>query len=231
MIMRLLKIILPISVTFILSACEVTSPKQPYDYSKFQRSDPRSILVVQPVNSTVNVKAPNAILAQSTKPLAESGYYVFPVVLVEQTFKENGLNDGAEIQAVNLKKIRQVYNPDAVLYINIDDYGTKFQVINSATTVSVRAKLVDAKSGDIIWTGLKRISVNSNQSGQSGFFNAVATAVVTQIKDKVKDKAYDIAGDVQNQLLSAGKTDGILYGPYHPAYQKPSTDSKPVQKP
>ena len=183
------------------------------------------------MNSTVNVKAPNAILAQSTKPLAESGYYVFPVVLVEQTFKENGLNDGAEIQAVNLKKIRQVYNPDAVLYIDIDDYGTKFQVINSATTVSVRAKLVDAKSGDIIWTGLKRISVNSNQSGQSGFFNAVATAVVTQIKDKVKDKAYDIAGDVQNQLLSAGKTDGILYGPYHPAYQKPSTDSKPVQKP
>lgn len=227
--MRLIKLLLPLSVATILSACGTTAQKQPYDYSKFQRTNPRSILVVQPTSSSVEVKAPNAVLAQSTKPLAESGYYVFPVVIVNETFKENGLNDGAEIQAVDLKKIRQVYNPDAILYMDIDDYGTKYQVINSTTTVSISAKLVDAKTGDIIWTGAKKITVNSNDNGNQGFLSAVTSALISQIKDKVKDSAFDLAGNVESNLLSASRTDGILYGPYHPAYQKPVTQLPPVQ--
>ncbi|KDN13514.1 hypothetical protein BGI40_07345 [Snodgrassella communis] len=229
--MRLLRqLLLPLSVAAILSACSTTSNKQPYDYSKFQRSNPRSILVVQPTSSSVEVKAPNAVMAQSTRPLAESGYYVFPVALVNETFKENGLNEGAEIQAVDLNKIRRVYNPDAILYMDIDDYGTKYQVINSTTTVSVKAKLIDAKTGDVIWTGAKRITVSSSDNKQQGFLGAVTSALITQIKDKVKDSAFDLAGTVNADLLSAGVTNGILYGPHHPSYQKPATATiTPVQ--
>lgn len=229
--MRLRQLLLPLSIAVILSACGTTTPKQPYDYSKFQHSNPRSILVVQPTNSSVDVKAPYAVMAQSTKPLAESGYYVFPVVLVNQTFKENGLNEGAEIQTVELKKIQQVYNPDAILYMDIDNYGTKYQVINSSTTVSIKAKLIDAKTADTIWSGSEQITVNSNDNYQQGFLKAVTSALVSQIKDKVKDTAFDLTGTVNEKLLSAGHTDAILYGPYHPNYQKPVTETTTIQNP
>lgn len=194
--MHLRQLLLSLSVAAILSACGTTSHKQPYDYSKFQRTNPRSILVVQPTNSSVDVKAPNAVMAQSTRPLAESGYYVFPVVLVNETFRENGLNDGAEIQAVDLSKIRKIYNPDAILYMDIDDYGTKYQVINSNTTVSVKARLVDAKNGEVIWTGSKKITVNSNDNNQQGFLSAVTSALFNQIKDKLTDGAFNLTETV-----------------------------------
>lgn len=229
--MHLRQLLLSLSVAAILSACGTTSHKQPYDYSKFQRTNPRSILVVQPTNSSVDVKAPNAVMAQSTRPLAESGYYVFPVVLVNETFRENGLNDGAEIQAVDLSKIRKIYNPDAILYMDIDDYGTKYQVINSNTTVSVKARLVDAKNGEVIWTGSKKITVNSNDNNQQGFLSAVTSALFNQIKDKLTDGAFNLTETVNDNLLSAGVEDGILYGPHHPNYQKPSAVITSEQNP
>lgn len=229
--MHLRQLLLSLSVAAILSACGTTSHKQPYDYSKFQRTNPRSILVVQPTNSSVDVKAPNAVMAQSTRPLAESGYYVFPVVLVNETFRENGLNDGAEIQAVDLSKIRKIYNPDAILYMDIDDYGTKYQVINSNTTVSVKARLVDAKNGEVIWTGSKKITVNSNDNNQQGFLSAVTSALFNQIKDKLTDGAFNLTETVNDNLLSAGVEDGILYGPHHRNYQKPSAAITSEQNP
>lgn len=154
--MRFFKLLLSLAVTTLLFACSTSHYQpQPHDYSKFRQSDPHSILVLLPTSSSVDTKAPYAVLAQTTQPLAESGYYVFPVALVNETFKDNGLNDGAEIQAIDINKIRQIYNPDAILYLNVKDYGTKYKVISSVTTVTVEAKLIDAKNGSIIWSGKK----------------------------------------------------------------------------
>lgn len=229
--MRLRQLLLVLSIAILLSACGIFGSQQPYNYNNFQSSNPRSILVVQPTNSSVDVKAPYAVMAQSTKPLAESGYYVFPVVLVNQTFKENGLNEGAEIQSVELETIRQIYDPDAILYMDIEDYGTKYQIINSKTTVSVKAKLVDAKTADVIWEGSKKLTVNSNDNLQRGFLSAVTSALVTQINDKLSDRAFNLTGNVQDELLSAGSNDSILYGPYHTDYENPTTPKNTKQKP
>ncbi|WP_239373160.1 DUF799 domain-containing protein [Snodgrassella gandavensis] len=228
--MRLRQLLLPLSIIILLSACASNHHRvQPRDYSKFQQSNPHSILVMLPTNASVDVKAPYAVMAQTTQPLAESGYYVFPVALVHETFKDNGLNDGAEIQAADLKKIRQVYNPDAILYLNVENYGTKYKVISSVTTVTVNAKLVDAKDGSVIWTGRKNITVDSsNNSNNNGLFSLMVNAVITQISDKVSDRAYKIAGVVDTNLLSAQERNGILYGPYSPKYKKPITTIEPA---
>lgn len=214
------KLLLSITMTILLSACANNHYQaKPRDYSKFRQSNPRSILVVQPTNSSVDVKGPYAVLAQTTQPLAESGFYVFPVVLVNETFKENGLNDGAEIQAATLNKLQKVYNADAILYLNVDKYGTKFQVINSVTTVSVSGKLIDARDGTTLWTGQKDITIDSNSNNNGGFFSQVFNAVVNQISDKLTDKAYKVAGVVDDNLLAAKNSDALLYGPYSPQYQ------------
>ncbi|MGV2470107.1 hypothetical protein FO520_23155, partial [Bacillus subtilis] len=66
----------------------------------FKQSKPKSILVLLPQNSTPEVQASHGLLAQTTLPLAEAGYYVFPVAVVEETFKQNGMTNAGDIQAV-----------------------------------------------------------------------------------------------------------------------------------
>ena len=222
--MSMRHIILASLLTAALTGCQTTKP---YDYSAFKQSNPRSILVVQPSSSSVDVKAPFSVLAQATHPLAESGYYVFPVALANETFKQNGLTDGKEIQSISLDKIQKVFNPDAILYLNIRDYGTKFQVINSKTIVSVEAKLLDAKTGKLLWEGKKSISEDSHNSQNYNLLSAVLNSVIAQIQNKVSERAYIVAGRVNHELLSADPTHkGLLYGPYNPQYQLDSSEAK-----
>nr|MBP8173493.1 DUF799 family lipoprotein [Aeromonadaceae bacterium] len=126
---------------------------QSYDYSAFRESKPRSILVLPPQNHTTDIKATNGLYAQVTMPLAESGYYVYPVAVVNETFRQNGVQQPAEIQALPAKKLQQIFGADAALYIDIKEYGTSYLVLSSDTRVTASAKLVDLRTGKLLWEG------------------------------------------------------------------------------
>ena len=49
------------------------------------------------MNNSPDVNATNSMMSQATVPLAESGYYVFPVTLVNETFRHNGLTTPSDI--------------------------------------------------------------------------------------------------------------------------------------
>lgn len=192
---------------------------QAYDYSAFRQSQPKSILVLPPQNSSPEVKASYSMYAQVTHPLAESGYYVLPVTLVDETFRQNGLTAPGDIHAVAPAKLREVFGADAALYIDITRYGTQYQVINSETAVSATAKLVDLKTGQLLWEGKASASTAEQQNNSNdGLIGMLVTAVVTQIADTVSERGHELAGTTSERLLSAGHTNGLLYGPRSPHY-------------
>ena len=114
-------------LALLLSGC---APKKSYDYTAFRQSKPKSILVLLPKNESPDVKAGYGVLSQVTLPLAEAGYYVFPVAVVENTFKQNGVVNGEEMHGVSHQKLREIFGADAVLYLKVTEYGTSYQVIN-----------------------------------------------------------------------------------------------------
>ena len=192
-----------------------------YDYTAFRESRPKSILVLPPLNDSPDVNATYSMYAQSTLPLAESGYYVLPVTLVDEAFRQNGLTAPADIQQVPLKKLREIFGADAALYIKVTHYGTKYMIISSETRVSAEAKLVDLRSGATLWEGSATASSeegNNNSSG--GVVGLLVKAVITQIADTLSNRGHPIAGITASRLLSAGRPNGILYGPRSPKYQK-----------
>lgn len=194
---------------------------QSYDYSAFRESKPRSILVLPPQNHTTDIKATNGLYAQVTMPLAESGYYVYPVAVVNETFRQNGVQQPAEIQALPAKKLQQIFGADAALYIDIKQYGTTYLVVSSDTRVTASAKLVDLRTGKLLWEGQATASSQEQEgSGGGGLVGMLVEAVVSQIANSIADKSYDIAGITSNRLLSAGMPNGILYGPRSPNYAK-----------
>lgn len=150
--------------------------------------------------------------------LAERGYYVFPVAVVDQFLKENGLPGADEMHQVPLDKVTEILGADAVLYITVEEYGTKYQVINAATLVRARAKLVDAKTGLLLWEGRVALQQNSN-AGSGGLLAALLAAALTQILSSSTDAAHGISGQA-NAMLFNTKDQGLLYGPYHPQYGK-----------
>ena len=112
-----LKIIFALSVLGLLAAC--AGPAKHVDYTAFKNSRPTSILILPPVNDTSDVNATNGMLSQMTMPLAEAGYYVIPVALAEETFRQNGLNSSAEIAQIDPAKLRSIFGADAVLYTKV----------------------------------------------------------------------------------------------------------------
>ncbi|RMU08039.1 DUF799 domain-containing protein, partial [Pseudomonas savastanoi] len=138
-----LKVAVSLFAVALLSGC-VTPPT--VDYSAFKESKPRSILVLPPVNESPDVKATYSTISQVTYPLAESGYYVLPVALVDETFRNNGLTNANDIQATSPAKLREIFGADAAMYITVKQYGTSYVVISSQTVVTVTAKLVDLRT-------------------------------------------------------------------------------------
>lgn len=211
-------IFLTLMMMFILTGCA----KKPeiYDYSAFLESKPRSILVLMPTNESVEVKASPAILAHSTLPLSEAGYYVFPAALVNDTFKHNGVYEADEISKISTHKLREIFGADAVLYINIKDYGTKYAVLNSTTVVSADAKLVDLKSNKKIWEKTVFVNNNSNNNNGGGLLGAVISAAVNQIANTVSDAGYKLSFVTDNILFATDCNDCILAGPHSNKYLK-----------
>ncbi|HDR9284263.1 TPA: DUF799 domain-containing protein [Burkholderia vietnamiensis] len=214
------KLMSVLSLVALLSAC--AQPVKRADYTAFKNSHPRSILVLPPINETTDVGATYGVLSQMTLPLAESGYYVVPVAVMDETFKQNGLTNAAEIQGTSPAKLREIFGADAALYTKITKYSSVYQVLDSTTVVAASAKLVDLRTGDVLWQGAGRATgkelgnnVNVNAFGLVGM---LVQAAVKQIAHSLTDEAHDVAALTSNRLLSAGPPNGLLYGPHSPKY-------------
>lgn len=201
-----------------LGGCATTAP---YDYSAFKESRPASMLILPPLNNTNEVKATNGVLAQATQPLAEAGYYVLPVGLVDETFKQNGLTQAADIQQVSTEKLHEIFGADAAVYLKVTQYGTTYKVLSSETTVAVEGRIVDLRNGRVLWEGKAQASsAEQNSSNQAGLIGALVEAVVKQIVHTVSDAGFQYAGTADARLLTPHKPNGLLYGPRSPNYGK-----------
>ncbi|MEB3839543.1 DUF799 domain-containing protein [Pseudomonas guariconensis] len=216
MISRLTQLLVSVCVLALLTGC---AERKTIDYTAYKQSRPKSILTLPPLNESPDVKATYSMLSQVTYPLAEAGYYVMPVALVDETFRQNGLSTPADIHQLPPNKLHEIFGADAGLYVTVSDYGTRYMVLSSATVVTASAKLVDLKSGTTLWTGSASASSEEGRQNQGGLIGMLVTAAINQIISNVQDDAgYPIAGITSSRLLTPQPNGGILYGPRSPKY-------------
>lgn len=201
-----------------LTGCATTqAPAR--DDSAFIAANPASILVLPPLNDSPEVQASDSVLSHATYPLAEAGYYVMPVTLVKESLRHNGMEIPAEIHDIPRATLRNIFGADAVLYIRIHRYGTVYQVIDSATVVSADARLVDMRTGSVLWTGSASAS-NKEGGGATGggLSGMLITALVNQILQTATDASHPIARTATRRLLAAGGSHGLRHGPRSPLH-------------
>ena len=204
-------------LSLLMAAC-ATKPVN-YDYTAYKASKPKSILVLPPVNQSPDVNAGISMLSLATRSLAEAGYYVMPVALVSETFKQNGVTVADDAQNIPFSKLHDIFGADAALYVSIKKYGTSYRIIDSVVEVSADAKLVDLRSGTTLWQGSAQASSAENQNNSGGgLIGMLVNAAINQIVHNLADHSHDIAAITSNRLLSYGHSGGLLYGPYNPKY-------------
>jgi hypothetical protein len=208
-----LSLILCLFGTFFVQGCVTVVRPKAYDYSVYLAHMPRSILVLPPQNQSTEVMAPYIYLSTITRPLAERGYYVFPVAVIDTIMKENGISTPEEMAKIPLNKIREIIEPDAILYMTVVEWGVKYEIIDSVTVISLDGKLVDTDTGTVLWQGKQeaRLSSSSNQNSIAGI---LLEAIFNQIINNIVDNTR-VAARKTNDMLFLNKREGLLLGPLH----------------
>ncbi|MGH0029858.1 MAG: GNA1162 family protein [Myxococcota bacterium] len=130
-----------------------------YDYGPLVAADPRSV-VVAPVVSPLNPEARDWFLATLTAPLAERGYYVFPVFMSTEIAEQAGLGRGpggrgfAEFSPELATGIAELFHADSVLFVTVKKWGYTSQDLGldpvGTNEVLFDYRLTDAR-GQTIW--------------------------------------------------------------------------------
>jgi len=192
------------------------------DYAAFKESRPSSILVLPPINNSPEVTATYSVMSFVTKPLSEAGYYVMPVGMVSQAFKENGMTQPTDMHQTAPEKLRQIFGADSALYITVTKFGSTYVVVNSETLVRVEGKLIDLKTGATLWQGIAQASsAEAQQQQQGGLAVLLITAIIKQVIATAREDGHRYSGVATERLLATGvPKNGLLFGPRSPNYGK-----------
>lgn len=211
MICKRLVLLAIVSCALMTSACSTAAR----DYSAYRAHMPESILVLPPLNNTVEVNAPYTYLSTITMPLAEAGYYVYPVAVVDQMLKDNGLPSPGEMHTVSLAKIDEIIGADSVLYVHITDWGQKYQVLASVTLVKADVRLVDVKTGTELYSG--QVFASDSSGGSGSLLADLIIAAAEQVIDSTIDQTYELSRRASMGFAHDQKN-GLLPGPRSPKH-------------
>ena len=170
-----MKYLLLTLITIGLFGCANVQKK---DLSAFATAAPRSILVVPVVNKTLDVDAPLYLSTSLPIPIANKGYYVFPVNTTKFILEQEGLYEGERIQLIPTPQLAGMFGADAVLYVTINRWDAQFILISTTITVDFDYRIVSA-SGVEIWRENKKM-VYQPQSSGGGLIGAVITAAIAR---------------------------------------------------
>lgn len=207
--MTLIRRLGAVAVLAALTAC--ATPPKPYDYTALKAAKPASLLVLPPVNDTPDVDATYGVLSSLTLPLAEAGYYVMPVTLVDETLRTNGVISPVDAHNIDPTKLRAIFGADAALYVTVKRYGSVYKVLSSETAVEVEAKLIDLRTGTPLWDGKAFATTAEQSNNQGGAIAMLVKALVDQIAANLTDRSVQIAGIAGQRLVNS--PNGLLPGP------------------
>lgn len=202
-----------------LFGCAAQQPNM--DYSAFMESNPHSIVVLMPTSVSTDINAAPAVLASAVLPLAEAGYYVFPVTMVNDTFRYNGLTEAEEIRNVPVRRLKEVFGADAVMYLTVNDYQTHYTVLDSYTQVSVNAVLRDTSNGRVLWEGTA--TTNNKSGGTGNILGDLVAGLVKKIVNEATSQGFEIAKSNSYTLFSTDEyvqRNPLLNGPYSKEYRQ-----------
>lgn len=199
-----------IMISLLLGGC-VTLPKA--DLTAFRVHPPRSIVVVPVMNESPEITASAVLTPSLTMPLAERGYYIFPVYLTEMLLRDIGLSEAGHIHQLPAEKFHELFGADAVLFVTIKQWSTTYIVLSSTVVVEAHYLLKDTRTGTVLWQRSQRVAKDSGNGG-GGILGALIAAAIHSLVTDYKPLARQANG------MAFLPPYGLPAGPYNPEFGK-----------
>ena len=213
-----MKPLLLILLSSFIIGCAPKITKQEFA-PKMYTERPLSILVLPPINKSTAADAKDYYLTTIAEPLTNTGYYVYPVEIVTDILKQEGLSDTETMLGVPAGKFLEYFGADAVMYVTILKWNTSYLITSGSVTVQLECELKSTRTGETVWYYNDEVSVNT--SGDSGGAGGLAGLLIQAATTAIKTAATDyvpIARDANAKILLA-----IPFGKYHKEF---NTDMK-----
>jgi hypothetical protein len=204
---------MPILIFLLIALCTGCAAVKPEhaNLDAFYAHPPRSIVVVPVINESPEVNANSVFITSITRPLAERGYYVFPVYLTDMLLRDIGLVEAGHIHQLPPSRFFDLFGADAVLFITIKDWSTKYLGLASSVVVAMEYVLKDTKTGQELWRNEQAFA---QRSGGGGLIEMAVSAAINALMTDYLPLAQ------KANFLAFQPRKGIPAGPYHPEYQK-----------
>jgi len=177
-------------------------------YSKEEIKDHKSILVLPAANNAVNIDAPFYFLSTISSSIAEKGYYVFPVNLVNRLLEDEGASDANMLNKSSPFKISKRFGADAILYTTIQEWDAKYIGLATVITASLEYTLKSGKTGKTIWKTTQKVKYDSNQNlgQQNSLVGLLIAMAVNAALDKTMadSRHYDLVKSANVLALHSG---------------------------
>lgn len=208
----------------LLAAC-ATGPS-PKSYAALRAENPRSVMVVPALNSTVNVDAADYFVSTISRPVAERGYYVFPAHMVKGVLEDEGLSDAGLVHQADAARFGPLFGCDAVLFVEIQKWESQYILISTSTNVAFEYTLKSCRSGQVLWSDHQEMTY-SPQASNSGnpLADLLAQAIVSAL-EKAKPNYMPLAQQA-NLTATHALGQGLPAGPYLPAQHRQDHKSFP----
>ena len=171
---------------------------------------PHTILVLPPLNESTAADAIDYYLTTVLEPLAESGFYVFPIDIIANALKSEGIYDSAQLLGLDPSLFKDFFGADAVLYTSIKKWDTNYIVISGSVVVRIAFELKSTHTGITLWAFDQEVTISTTDNSSNFLVALIATAIKTATQDYVP-----VARQVNYNALRT-----MPYGQYHELFNK-----------
>ena len=184
-------------------------------FPKMYEENPRSILVLPAMNESTAAEAKDYYATTIEMPIAQMGYYVFPMEMVGDILKQEGVYDTELLYSMPANKFYDYFGADVVMFTRIKKWDVAYAVVASSLTVTIESEAVSTKTNEKLWSYEGSVTVDLSGGSNSGgsLAGLVAQAIATAINTAAAD--YVEYARVANARLFFA----LPAGPYHPMHQ------------
>ncbi len=198
-------------MVLLTSGCATNQPQR--KPTAFETAAPRSILVVPVVNQSVDITASDYFLSTVTVPLAEKGYYVFPVHMVKRVLEDDGLADSNLVHNAPAERLGKLFGADAILYVTLEKWDAKYMVLSTSVTVQIKYLIKDGRTGQTLWGHRQRMVYVPERTNSGNLLVDVVVMAVKAAATKIAPNYIPLARQ-SNASSFAYPGPGLPPGPY-----------------
>jgi hypothetical protein len=180
---------------------------------------PASVLVAPVQNETPDLDAPALVRPMMVHALAERGYYVLPTVAVQTLLERERLGEAGAFAQVPPSKVAEAIGCEAILYLNIRDWSSKYLAVTSIVSVEIEGTLVDTRTGARLWEDAYAVQETPGGGGASGSHSLLGALVGLAVESAVHAALAPYRPLAQEAVTRLSY--GIPPGPLHPLRSLP----------